>query len=98
MFSLETIKRMNAEAVNNYQLNLVGKLMGHRVDDDVDSWDPANYADPIVDDVKWGCGIQPWSRGNPECANGITEDEYKGMKIDKLIIDPNPSRSINLWG
>ena len=37
-------------------------------DDRVDSWDPANYADPIVDDPKWGCGIQPWSRGNPSAA------------------------------
>lgn len=47
-------------------------------DDRVDSWDTSLYADQLfLDAPEWGCGIQPWSRGNPEARNGITEREWR---------------------
>jgi hypothetical protein len=66
--------------------------------DTVDSWDPANYADePCLDNPEMQLGVQPWSRGKAGCNAVYTERDYQADKASKLV-DPNPSRSINLWG
>lgn len=46
--------------------------------DYVNSWNPANYADPIdLTNPDWQCGIQPWSRGPRGSNKPITEREWQ---------------------
>ena len=49
--------------------------------DYVNSWNPANYADQqYLNADEWGCGIQPWSRGNPDARKPITAAEWEALQ------------------
>jgi len=70
MMGLKMLTIVNSEAILLEMIPLN--------DDLVDSWDPSVYADQqFIDAPEWGCGIQPWSRGNPAARAGITEREWR---------------------